>query len=137
MKLAQAVDRAIASVRADAPEYLGAGVVDLTTGMLLAVDTVDHHPRDVLDVLASATTNLFQGRSVSDIEKMWQNRRGRGNTTDHQFQEILLHSDHLVHLFVRSATVTDLVVAVICRRSANLGLLLSVGRQAVGHLSDG
>lgn len=135
MELTRAVEQTIAALKAEAPDYLAAAVVDLSTGMLLDVDTTGQHPQDVLDVLAAATADLFEGRRVAEIRRMWAHQAppGRGPQA---FQEILLHSDDLVHLFVRSRTVTDLVAAVVCRRTANLGLLLSVGRQAAALLEE-
>lgn len=135
MDLTRAVEQAIAALRAEAPGYLAAGVVDLSTGMLLGVHTTRQHPQDVLDVLAAAAADLFEGRRVGEIRRMWSHRGSSGREPQ-AFEEILLHSEDLVHLFVRSRAVTDLVTAVVCRRSANLGLLLSVGRQAAALLEE-
>ncbi|MFC3217139.1 hypothetical protein [Comamonas sp. JC664] len=40
------------------PECLAAGYVDVATGMLLAIRTVDSHPREVIDLVAAATADL-------------------------------------------------------------------------------
>jgi hypothetical protein len=37
------------------PECVAAGYVDMATGMLLAVNTVDSHPQEVLDTVSAAT----------------------------------------------------------------------------------
>jgi CelD/BcsL family acetyltransferase involved in cellulose biosynthesis len=96
MNLTHVVTTAMKSFRQNVPDYLGAGVVDISTGMLLAVDTVDNHPREILDILAAATADLFQGRTVLQIEELWKKNRG---VTDNRryFNEILVNSENLVH----------------------------------------
>lgn len=133
MGLAEALDGTLQSLRDDVPDYEGAAVVDLTTGRLLAVDTVVPHPPEVLDVLASATAELFQGRAVVEIERMWKHRRGT-RSPGHYFQEILVHSEEHVHLFLRCEGADDLAVAVVCRRTVNLGLLVAVARRIVQRM---
>ena len=59
------------------PECVAVGVVDMTTGMLLAIRTVDSHPQEVLDLVAAATADLFQGASVSAIERLFRKSRGQ------------------------------------------------------------
>ena len=49
------------------PECIAAGIIDLNSGMLLAIKTVDSHPQEVLDMLAAATGDLFQGENVVNI----------------------------------------------------------------------
>jgi predicted regulator of Ras-like GTPase activity (Roadblock/LC7/MglB family) len=135
MNLTQVVNNALKAFRRDVPEYLAAGVVDLSTGMLLDADTVDEHPRDILDMLAAATADLFEGRTVTQIEQMWREQRG---STDegHYFQEILIYSRNLVHLFMRSPANPELVATVVCRRNVNIGMLFAQARQAMRELEE-
>ena len=44
----------VKTLRTDAPDCVASGVVDMATGMLLAHETVDTHPAEVLDLLAGA-----------------------------------------------------------------------------------
>ena len=55
------VDTIVNSVISDVPKSVAAGVVDMGTGLLLGVKTVDEHPQDVLDMLAAATHELYEG----------------------------------------------------------------------------
>ena len=119
------------------PDCVAAGLVDMSTGMLLAVDTLDDHPGDVLDLLAAATFDLFQGRNVTMIEDIWKARRGLQNDDHHYFQEILVHSDNLVHVFLRSPVSQDIVAVVVCRRTANTGMLLAQARIVMKQLDAG
>jgi hypothetical protein len=119
-------------LRTDAPDCVASGVVDMATGMLLAHETVDTHPAEVLDLLAGATLDLFQGRTVVMIEDVFKERRGVVSD-EHYFQEILVNSDHLTHLFVRVNTLEDIVAVAVCRRSVNVGMLFAQVRRVVGQ----
>ena len=68
MNQAQTISNTIKQFREDVPDYVGCGFVDLSTGMLLDVDTVAAHPREILNVVAAATAHLFEGRNVVQIE---------------------------------------------------------------------
>ena len=86
--MSEVVTSAVADFRALVPDCVAAGLVDMSTGMLLAVDTLDNYPGELLDLLAAATFDLFQGRNVVMIEDMFKTLRGV--TTDrHYFQEIV------------------------------------------------
>lgn len=122
-------------LRSEVPDYVASGVVDLSSGMLLAVDTVDPQPPEVLDVLAEAAADLFRGRRVVQIERMWRHRRADLEAVPPS-EEVLMRNGHVLHLFIRSQA-DDLVVAVVCRSTANVGLLLSVSREAVRDLLPG
>jgi len=133
MNLTQVVNNALKAFRRDVPDYIGAGVVDISTGMLLAVDTVDNHPREILDVVAAATADLFQGRMVVQIEDLWKQNRGVSDNRRY-FHEILVNSENLVHLFMRSKTNPDIVAVVICTRGVNVGMLFAQARRVMAEL---
>jgi len=115
MSLDKALQTAVASI----PECVAAGFVDLSTGMLLSAKTVDSHPAEVLEVVAAATADLFQGTNVSLIESMFKKARGVENDNHHYFQEIIINSDNLLHVFLRSKSNEEHVATFVCRKSAN------------------
>ncbi|AYF78091.1 hypothetical protein D7D52_34520 [Nocardia yunnanensis] len=117
-------------LRSEVPDCVAAGAIDMATGMLLAVETVDNHPQEVLDLLAAATLELFQGRNVVMIENIWKERRGI-RLDRHYFQEILVNSDNLTHLFVRTESREDVVIVVVCRKSVNVGMLFAQTRRVL------
>jgi hypothetical protein len=129
----QVVSDAVKQFRTQVPECVASGLVDMSTGMLLAVDTLDDHPGEVLDLLAAATFDLFQGRNVTMIEDIFKARRGVHNDR-HYFQEILVNSDNLVHVFLRSAQHQDIVAVVVCRKAANMGMLFAQARLVMKQL---
>ncbi|MFK4098816.1 hypothetical protein ACI2L1_01765 [Streptomyces sp. NPDC019531] len=124
----------VKSLRTDAPDCVASGVVDMTTGMLLSYETVENHPPEVLDLLAGATLDLFQGRTVVMIEDVFKERRGI-SSDNHFFQEILVNSENLTHLFVRLNEQQDVVAVVVCRKSVNVGMLFAQVRRVVKEYS--
>lgn len=127
MSLEAAINKAITTV----PESVAGGFVDLTSGMLLGIKTVDSHPREVIDLLAAATADLFQGPNVLSIEKLFKRARGVDEDGSHYFQEIIVNSDNLIHVFMRGKLYPDYVLCLVCRKSANLGMALTKARMAL------
>lgn len=125
-KLEDQLQQAITSV----PECVASGYVDLSTGMLLAVKTVDSHPAEVLELLAAATADMFQGSNVVAIENMFKKSRGVEDGK-HYFNEMIVNSDNLIHVFIRGKVNDEHVVAFVCRKSANLGMALTKARSAL------
>jgi len=124
MSLDKELNNAVATV----PECVAAGYVDLSTGMLLGVKTVDSHPSEVLEVVAAATADLFQGNNVTLIENMFKKSRGAEMDDHHYFQDMIITSDNLLHLFLRSKANQNHVVVFVCRKSANMGMALTKAR---------
>ena len=121
------LDSALTLAQSSIPECVAIGLVDLQTGMLLAVKTVDSHPQEVLDLVAAATGDIFQGRNVVAIENLF--KKTRGVTSDeHYFNEIIINSQNLVHVFQRGKKNQNMVLVVVCRAGANLGMVLSKSR---------
>ncbi|MBI5496364.1 MAG: hypothetical protein HY904_15180 [Deltaproteobacteria bacterium] len=113
------------------PECLAAGYVDMSTGMLLAVKTVDSHPAEVLDLVAAATADMFQGTNVSAIERMFKRSRGLPDDGHHYFQEMIVNSDNLVHMFLRGKKHDNHALIFVCRNTANIGMIISKSRLAL------
>lgn len=128
--LDQQLNTAVSSI----PECLAGGYVDISSGMLLSVKTVDSHPSEVLDLVAAATADLFAGPNVTMIEKMFNKSRGIANDGHHYFQEIIVNSDNLIHVFMRGKRHPNYVAVFVCRKSANLGMALTKARLAMPEL---
>ena len=126
-KLDDALQRSLTSI----PDCLAAGFVDLSSGMVLSIKTVDSHPSEVFDMLAAATADLFQGPNVVAIEQVFKKARGLPeNVEQHYFQEIIVNSDNLIHVFLRGKRQLQ-VICFVCRKGANLGMVLTKARMAM------
>ena len=125
------LDAVINEIQGSVPECVAVGVVDMSTGMLLGVRTVDSHPSEVLDLVAAATGDLFQGDNVRTIERMFRESRGVPEDGRSYFQEILVMSENLLHVFQRCARQQGIVVCIVCRNKVNLGMALSKTRMMI------
>ena len=129
-----ALDHALMKVQQTVPECVAVGYVDMSTGMILAVRTVDSHPQEVIDLVAAATADLFQGPSVTTIEKLFRKSRGQPEDGSHYFREMLIFSENLLHVFLRCKKRGGHVLVVVCRASANIGMVLSKTRLSLSEV---
>lgn len=129
-----ALEHALTKVQQTVPECVALGYVDMSTGMLLAVKTVDSHPQEVIDLVAAATADLFQGPSVTTIEKLFRKSRGQAEDGSHYFREMVIFSENLLHVFLRCKKRSDHVLVVVCRASANIGMVLSKSRLSLSEV---
>jgi hypothetical protein len=114
----------------EVPKAVAAGVVDLATGMLLNIKTVESHPQQVVDLLAAASKDLFEGDLVVQIENIF--KKARGVTTDeHYFQEILISSTNLWHYFGRVKANPKVILVVVARGDVSIGMFLMKCRSMV------
>jgi hypothetical protein len=127
--LNNALQTAIASV----PECLAAGYIDLSSGMLLGIKSVDSQPAEVVELLAAATADLYQGANVRMIESIFKKARGLQDDGKHYFQEIIVNSDNLIHVFLRGKN-QEHVACFVCRKSANLGMAITKARSSMPAL---
>ncbi|WP_096698732.1 hypothetical protein [Polaromonas sp. AER18D-145] len=129
MSLDNALQKAVTTV----PECVAAGYIDLSSGMLLGIKSVDSHPSQVIELLAAATADLFQGPNVQAIEKLFRSARGVPENGQHYFQEIIVNSDNLIHVFLRGKK-QEQVATFVCRKGANLGMVLTKARSIMVEL---
>ena len=128
------LDKALSTAQSEIPECVAAGYVDMASGLLLGVKTVDSHPGEVLDLVAAATGDLFQGKNVTEIERLFDKSRGIQDRNHHCFNEIVVFSTNLIHVFVRSKKNPDHVSVFVTRISANVGMVLVRSRAAAASL---
>ena len=121
-------ETAVASALSTVPKAVAAGIVDMETGMLLAIKTTESHPQAVLEMVAAGTKELFEGDVSLSIESAF--KQMRGETSDERyFYEMLVSSKNLIHYFGRLAAAPGIVLVVICRADANFGLVVSKARE--------
>jgi len=78
---------------------------------------------------------MFQGPNVVTIENMFKKARGVEDGK-HYFNEMIVNSDNLIHVFIRGKVNDEHVVAFVCRKSANLGMVLTKSRSAMPGLES-
>jgi hypothetical protein len=134
--VANALDRSLQLAMNEIPQCVGAGCVDMATGMLLSAKTVDSHPQEVLDLASAATTDLFQGANVTTIENMFKRMRGVNVDTPPYFQEIVVFSENLLHMFMRCKKNINHVLVFVCRKSANVGMVIAKSRIVLPSIDE-
>jgi hypothetical protein len=132
--MASKLDQVCAKASSMLPECVAAGYVDMTSGMLLGVKTAESHPREVLDLVAAATADLFQGTNVTTIEKLFKKSRGVKDDGSHYFHEVVVMSENLLHVFLRAKRNPDQAAVFVCRKSANIGMALTKARLVLPEL---
>ncbi len=120
----------ISKIVASLPECIAAGFVDVRSGMLLDMRTADQPPADVVDLAAAAIADLFQGQNALAIEAMFRKSTGE-QVEPVNFREILMTSDNLVYVFLRSRKNSDYVAVFVCRSVTSLGMVLAKARMAL------
>lgn len=100
----------------------------MASGLMLSIKTVESHPQRVLDILAPATQELFEGELVTTIENLFKQARGV-KTDERYFQEILISSTHLWHFFGRLKSNPRTVLVIVAAADVNLGMLIVKCRQ--------
>lgn len=116
------------AVLSNVPSALACGIVDMGTGMLLDVKTTESHPSSVLELVAAGTKEMFEGDMVQSIENQFRNARGDQHK-DPYFEEIIVNSKNLIHVFCRMKSNPGVVLVAVTRKSANLGLVVMKTRE--------
>ncbi|CUJ99451.1 hypothetical protein RUE5091_02043 [Ruegeria denitrificans] len=128
------IEAALKAAMDTIPDCIAAGYVDMETGMLLAANTLDADSADVLDVLAIAVANLFQGRGVSGFEELLRSA-GVEEADNPGFGEIAVFSNDRLHIFLRTREYPDHAVCYICHNSANVALALTKSHLSLGPVA--
>ena len=122
------VDTMIQQAMQNVPSAVAAGIVDMSSGMMMGLKTLDSHPQEVIDLLAPTAKEYFQGKLVNQIESIFKQVRG-DSSTDSYFQEIMIASKNLWHYFGRLDSDQQVVLSVVCRSDANLGMVVATARK--------
>ncbi|MCV2864832.1 hypothetical protein [Defluviimonas sp. WL0075] len=130
------LDKALSDAMNGVPECVAGAYIDIESGLLLSVKTLDSHPQAVLDMVAAATADMFQGPNVLQIEKHFRGSRGQKDAGNHYFNEFLVFSDNLIHVFLRTKKYPNHVISFVCRKSANIGMVLAKSRLTVDTLAE-
>lgn len=119
------LDDVIDTVRNAVPECLAAGVIDLPTGMLLAVRVDGDRRGSDLDLLAASAEMLFQGSRLPQLAQAFADG---GEST---VQDVVVVSDGAAFIFQRCRRRPGVAVVTVSRASANLGMALARARLAL------
>ena len=86
--------------------------------------------------LGAATADLFQGANVAAIERLFRACKGAKEDGAHYFREIIITSESLFHVFLRSKKKPSEAAVIVCRNSANLGTVLVRARSCLRNIES-
>jgi hypothetical protein len=118
----------------DVDSALGCAVVDLNSGLLLGVShNVPYFTQSYLDAVAAAAVDMFRGRTVSAVEDMIANMRGKPRTN--YIKEVQMTTDNTYHFMMIIPDKPDALVVLITSRKANLGMGWASLRRSLNKLA--
>ncbi|MEL6179076.1 MAG: hypothetical protein AAFS10_08985 [Myxococcota bacterium] len=126
-------EQALQHTMRNVPMCVAVGYVDMSTGVLLDVHTTDSRPEETLAAISAATASLFQGGSVITMERMFRSGHGISGESNHDFQEIIVFSEHFLHIFMRGKRNPMHAAMIVCTK-ANVGIVLTKARLALSSL---
>jgi len=113
---------------------LGCAVVDLNSGLLLGVShKVPYFTASYLDAAAAAAVDMVRGRTVTTIEQMISNIRGKEDNM--MIEEIQITTKSTYHFLAVIPEKPNSMVVLITSRKANLGMGWSAIRMALPKLA--
>jgi hypothetical protein len=98
----------------EVPDCLAVSCVDLRTGALLGAQSTGDHPPETFELVAGAAASLFDPPDVG--------------TEATPFHEVMVFSEGLLHLFLRSEQSPTRATCFVCKSTVNLGMALSRSR---------
>ena len=106
------------------PGGIAGGYIDLNTDELICMLTMDQQPKELLDKLTGITHDLFLGPNVQMVEEAINNLRG-GLDKPQLLREMIITTDHLMHVFVRANVNKKHIVTFVCSKDQNLAIVLT------------
>lgn len=102
-------------------DALGAAVVDLDSGLLLAVaHNVPYFTQSYLDAVAAAAVDMFRGKTVTTVEKLIATQRGQD--FKQLVQEVQMTTEKTYHFMSIVPGKENALLVLITGKKANLGM---------------
>jgi hypothetical protein len=115
-------------------EALGVAVVDISSGLMLAVaHKVPYFTQSYLDAVAAAAVDMFRGKTISNVEKLLSATRGR--EVKHLVQEIQMTTESTFHFMALVPDKPQCLTVLITSKRANLGMGWLALRRALSAIA--
>lgn len=125
------VETVMEEVLGNLPQGMAVGYVDMVSGSLLAVRTVNKYPSELFEELASLFGEILQGSHIVQAEDIVDRVRGKERPPGtHYFNDMILLTDHTLHIFLRGKENPDHGLVFVCMKDANIGMAFHQARQA-------
>ena len=128
------LDSACQQLVNDVSDALGAAIVDLSSGLLLAAHhNVPYFTQSYLDAVAAAAVDMFRGKNVNTVESLLSNQRGTQVTNS--IKEVQMSTDHTYHFMSIVPGKENCLMVLITGRKANLGMGWSSMRGSLPNIA--
>lgn len=122
------------SIVSDVTDAMGFAVIDLSSGLLLAVHhKVPYFTQSYLDAVAAAAVDMFRGKNISTVEKLLGSQRG--TEVRNSIKEVQMTTDGTYHFMSVVPGKQNSLAVLITGRRANLGLGWSALRAALPDIA--
>jgi hypothetical protein len=111
------VDTLASTTFARVPGARLAGVVDMTTGMFLAVEAGDLQ-QDEVDLLAVSAREVLAGAPAAGLRRSFL-----GNKAEQQLNEVIVVGEKTTIVICRAVHLEDTAIVVACDRREHLGMI--------------
>ncbi len=106
------------------PGARAVALIDLSYGTLISAEFTETHPEEIVDFLAPATKQVFDGPLSRAVDQ----HVGDADATAPACEEILMASHHVWHYFGRVDDDPSVALAVVAGMDVPIGLLLVKAR---------
>lgn len=125
------LDQLCAQLIKDVNDAIGAAVVNLSSGLPLAVaHTVPYFTQSHLDAVAAAAVEMFRGNTIRVVEDMLSTHRG-SMITSHLVKEVQMTTERTYHFMSVVPGREDSLLVLITGKKANLGIGWAAMRRAL------
>jgi len=127
------LDDILSEVLGNVDGALACAVVDVNTGLLLAVaHGVPYFTQSYLEAVAAAAVDLFRGKNIDTIESLLSAQRGK--PVQHAITEIQMSTDGTFHFLAIVRDKPHIMMALITNRKTNLGMGWMAVRSNLGKI---
>ena len=115
-------------------DAMAAGVVDLSSGLLLGVHhNVPYFTQSYLDAVAAAAVDMFRGRGITGVEKRLS--ESRGQEVKNTMEEIQMTTPKTLHFMSVIPGKPNALAVLITGKKTNLGMGWAGLRSAISDLT--
>jgi hypothetical protein len=130
------LDELIQSVMAEIPNCVAFGIVDLSSGTLLAIQAAQDKPQEMLNLVTAAIAELFDAPLMQAFAQIYAGDDRQAASSDAQFTELLLLNNHHNYLLLRGRQRPNIAVIVITDKATPSGLLMMRGLKAMPEIEN-
>lgn len=108
----------------EVPNGVASGYIDLKTGSLLGVSAIENKPQEILNVIATAVTELFESPLFKIFDNIWSENLSTDDFEHDKFSEILFLGSEYITLLKRCNKNPQHAVMYVAQKTTPPGVLI-------------